>query len=225
MPTVTLRLLALAVLAVACFVLIINRWWNGFGEDARASLPTLASVAVGFGLSELGTWLRASRSDKRQRASVRTLLRIEVAENLAALRPYWEAITEDLGSTTTGGNVRGTYARGMVQRPLPPWSHLMWDAQATALPAALSPQEIRAMQRHYANLAALGMYRQQLVEVDRADVVAQQTAVEIPPPMVGMAATRQVVERRFYEVAARLWPNIEQAATELLEQGVPLNAD
>ncbi len=76
MSTAAPRLIALAALAVVVLLLVAADGWDDIGAGVREALPTLASVAVGFGLSESGTWWRASRSDKRQRAAVRALLRI-----------------------------------------------------------------------------------------------------------------------------------------------------
>lgn len=249
MPTTAPRLITIAALAVACVCLVPaapvtaqeappaatpapaqvaagEDDGGGFGEGALVGvIGAVVGAVVTAGLAAAWAIYQERAHGKRQRAGVRALLRIEVEENLAALRPYWEAITEDLGNTTTAAKARGTYARGMVQRPLPPWSRLMWEAQAASLSAALTPQEISAMQRHYTNLAALGTYRERLVAVDHADTLAEQTAVEVPSPIRGMAPSRMPVNRQYYEVAGRLWPDIERAATELLEQDVPLGPD
>ncbi len=202
---------------------------GGGGSFVEGALVGVIGAVVGSvvtaGLAAAWTIHQEREHGKRQRASVRALLRIEVEENLAALRPYWSTLSGDVQGDTTGVNVSGTVARRMVQRPLPPWSRLMWEAQAAALAAALSPQEIRAMQRHYANLASLSAYREKLVDIARADKAAELAAGEIPAPIRGMAPPRRPAKVYFLIVAKRLWPEIERAATELLEQCVPLGPD
>ncbi len=249
MPTAAPRLMALAALAVAVLLLVLAApataqetslaatppsaaappapatSGGGLGEGAWAVIGAAVGAVLASGLPIGWSVLQERRVSKRQRASVRALLRIEVEENLAALRPYWSTLSGDAQGDTTGVNVSGTVARRMVQRPLPPWSRLMWEAQAAALAAALSPQEIRAMQRHYANLASLSAYREKLVDIARADKAAELAAGEIPAPIRGMAPPRRPAKVYFLIVAKRLWPEIERAATELLEQCVPLGPD
>ncbi len=202
---------------------------GGGGSFVEGALVGVIGAVVGSvvtaGLAAAWAIHQEREHGKRQRASVRALLRIEVEENLAALRPYWSTLSGDAQGDTTGVNVSGTVARRMVQRPLPPWSRLMWEAQAAALAAALSPQEIRAMQRHYANLTSLSAYREKLVDIAHADKAAELAAGEIPAPIRGMAPPRRPAKVYFLIVAERLWPEIERTATELLEHSAPLGPD
>ncbi len=250
MPTATPRRFALAALAVACLFLVPASSataqeappaatpsgpaappapaidGGSLGEGAWALIGAVVGAVLASGLPIGWSVLQERRVSKRQRASVRALLRVEVEENLALLRPYWSTLNEGLEGDTTGVNVSGMVAHRMVRQPLPPWSRLMWEAQAASLPAALMPQEIRAMQRHYANLATLATYRERLVAVEHEDTVAEQTAVEMQSPLPGyFPPTRVSVESQFPREAVQLWPGINRAVTELLEQGVPLGPD
>jgi hypothetical protein len=97
-------------------------------DELLAALIGVGGLIAGFFLNEWAVERRYRRQRRETREAVRAVLQLEMERNVEALRA-WRA-----------------------GQPLPTQSNQIWASQLSALPAALSPKEIRAAHDFYYEL-------------------------------------------------------------------------
>jgi hypothetical protein len=165
----------------------------------------------------------AQESEKRQRASVRLLLRLEIDHNLASLRDlrselYTAAIRTPRGEAGDPENPTVTwdyYARALVIVAMPAWTRQAWESMTALLSPALDPKEIEQANIFYGHLETISVIRDQLT------VMASEK-----PHMedwgIGRGA-RSVRPTTFFEHSPGLARDFDNIVVALLATGNPIS--
>ena len=118
-------------------------------------IGTIIGTIWGFVLSEWATRQREERTEKRQAGAIRTMLRLEISQNLASLRDFWGKVNQVDESEQDPDLARLRLARRMIESPLPHWSHRMWESQMSLLTIGLSEEEIKQVHDLHNRLDAI----------------------------------------------------------------------
>jgi hypothetical protein len=189
------------------------------------SVFTIVGIILGFILSEVATHIRNQRSDARQAASIRTMVRLETAANLEALRVFWKKLHETTFTEETDhvDVKKQRLALRFAQIPLPIFKDDALKSQLPQLPMAVQEGEVTKIFRVYDRLSNLYVIRSELVghlAVQREEMNAA-TATKV----TGAAITRTLnyfPATPFNDRAVELWDAIQQAVEEVLSLGNPL---
>jgi hypothetical protein len=147
-----------------------------------ALVPVVIGVILGWGLTSLSNWWQEQRREVEQqkreleeRQHVRMLLRLETQHNVKELVDFWAKASSNTVRIPGVGVLAGIgYAPDELQfghyqqlalEPLPEWSYLMWESQASLVAKALNPLEIDPVYAHYADLKTFTARQQGLREM------------------------------------------------------------
>lgn len=207
----------------------------GAGGISDGSWAVIASLVAG-GLALLGAWLghrwaeksalrREREAERRQGAAVRRLLRFEIDANFGAMLAWWRTASavNPRWEPKSAPELASKHARKIVATPFPPTSNRMWDAQAGSLAFALTDAQIGLCLRHYSGIQALHALQTHLIAVSKDDEARQNASPEMMSPLHGgPIGMRWPISGNFGDHAERYWPQVQQAAEDLLGLGVPL---
>jgi len=177
----------------------------------------LIGTILGFALNELATRLRENRTERKEARAVRTLLSLEIDQNIALLKEWWGEVTEADSPEEDPDHYRRVVANRLIELPLPSWSHKMWESQTLLLPVALKREEIMQVYDIHSGLDRLAAIRSALVAAQRE----QQEDWRSARGESG-GASLLGLSLRFYHIAPQLWPECERIVNELLAKGNPL---
>jgi hypothetical protein len=175
----------------------------------------ILGVILGFGLGEFSAYRREKQVQKKLIRSVRTMVSLEIEENLRLLWQFWESV-RDLPDDVDGDAL--VYSQMLIRAPLPGWSHTAWESQMPSLAVALAAREIRHVHIHHNRLERLTAIRAQL-KACHAEQRAEWTSARDESGMVQSIAG---ISRVFDWNAPELWPKCESTVKELQETGNPL---
>ncbi len=101
------------------------------------------------------SWLWTLWSDRRARKRIRTMISIEIQDNLSSLREFCAAVEERV--TFTNASHLANMQRGdtLSAIPLPEFSHRIWESLTPSIPLGLNENEIREVHRFHALLDEL----------------------------------------------------------------------
>lgn len=127
----------------------------------------IIAAAAGVGCVVLGVMFEVVRvwwRDRKTRARVRTMLRLEIDQNLEYLRQCWEHSKEFtvLGRTHQLDPLE--MARELTRFPAVTWSHRFMDAVIPQLPLALNESEIREVHQFHTELDVLAAIQAEAVK-------------------------------------------------------------
>lgn len=186
---------------------------------------------LGFVLNEIARWWREKRAEKKQIRAVRTMLSLEIDQNLALLRDFWSK-TKDVDLPEDKPDRHNLIlVRRLSESPLPLWSHKMWESQMPLLATALSEEEIKQVHRHHNKLDAITAIRTQLStlkeERHQYSMLQHEKSKSTEPLTRGMEQVRshfskRKLEKEFCEKASLLWEGCEQIVGDLKHLGNPL---
>ncbi len=176
----------------------------------ESTLSTLIGVFVGFAISATDRWWRERGADQQLAKSVRMLLHLETEQNMTLVRDWHANIVqavENEGGDPDFADIDG--ARSLIQSELPPWSHQVFNSQLTALPRALTPNQIESLYQHHKSLDILASIRStlcQLNEEQQAEYRARRggTVVEIRMPASVFQSNAGVLWSKFLKVVVEL---------------------
>ena len=123
-----------------------------------------AALAVG-GAMFLDWWRERKTADR-----ARTMVSVEIDGNVALLKDYWinlNRIEMDLPAGYPPAMPINPlyYATRLTRLPPPPWRHVMWESQLSALPIALDGEQIKQCHAHHSGVDTIATIRATLVEV------------------------------------------------------------
>jgi hypothetical protein len=153
------------------------------------------TALAGFWLNAWLTWKRQQEAIQLQSANVRTLIACEIDHNLQTLKTYLDGL-DSLWSNSYGTEVPRVV---FVQ---PQYSQDAYRSQMSAIPLALSQDEIRAVIKLYSDLESL----------DREDELKWQTVVNM----------RETLNP---ELGLQGWKTNMKLFRDLLNQGNPLKPE
>lgn len=140
-------------------------------------ISALVGTAVGFGLSECSTLIRAWRLNRQQAQSVRILLSIEIDQNLSLLNEFWAKI-KNLNDECVHN--KPELCVRMIGLPLPKFSEKVLNSQLPQLTSALNPNQIEQVSQHYNSLGGISNIYAKLNELYR-DTADLSNPISIPP--------------------------------------------
>jgi len=179
----------------------------------------VVGIILGFALSELAAWWRQNRTEKKQARAVRTLLTIEIDQNLALLRDWWSEVTDiDSSLLYDADDYYLIPASRLIELPLPSWSHKMWESQSQFLAIALNHEEIRQLSEIHGGIDTIEAIHSALTGA----YAQQQEDLRSVRSKTGSAILPFGLTLRFTAAARQLWPECKRAASELLTRGNPL---
>jgi len=121
------------------------------GGAGMSSTQIAALIGVlGFVVSGVNlVWIL--RKELRTRRSIRTMIDIEIEDNLARLQEFWSRA--DVASTVSNTQLANMQKNDALRMgPLPILGHGTWQTLAASVPVALRPEEIRRVHRFHAKL-------------------------------------------------------------------------
>ena len=178
-------------------------------------IGVLLGTALGFGLNEYAGRKQEARTEKMQVRSVRTIVSLEIEENLRLLWQFWRSV-EALPDEADRDAMN--FSRRLIQVPLPGWSHGAWESQLSSLAAALTAREIRQVHVHHNRLERITAIRAQL----EAFAATQRDEWMSAPDAGGVVRSVAGLSRVFDWNAPELWAECERGVEELRETGNPL---
>lgn len=149
----------------------------------------LAGVVVGFLLSQLATAVAWLITQRRERKLVRLLLSLEIEQNLALLKGYWDNVSLPPDEPFADEDEDEDDERDYVQTPppppkpesevvrltaratgipLPPFAVKAFESQLGVLPKALTASEIKDVWRVYEELGQIRTAHSWLLELKEA---------------------------------------------------------
>jgi protein-S-isoprenylcysteine O-methyltransferase Ste14 len=124
-------------------------------ENFRLIISPVASiigVIVGFLLS---FWLKRydeNRTKREERQSVRTLIRLEIQQNIDELKIFWNGFKEiEKKIADPKQQIRNKVIK-LSESPIPSWSYKAWESQLSKLPVVFKSEEIVHIQSNYKRL-------------------------------------------------------------------------
>jgi hypothetical protein len=136
----------------------------------------LAGVVAGFILNEGATFWRKQREEVKQAKAVRTILHIEIIQNLDALHNFWDEAnkfegTDNFSSDESRAHHMVGRLRGLV---FSSWSYKVWESQLPLLPNALRVDEIKQVNHFYKQLNDITVLYSKLLQRLKWTQVARQ---------------------------------------------------
>ena len=119
----------------------------------RTILAALIGAVAGFVVG-LFNWLWTLYSEHNVRTRIRTMLSLEIEENLTALRAFRSAAENR--ETLTAPHFAGMQRRdAFTTAPLPTFKHAIWEGLVASIPLALGEKEIPVVHRIHFGLDEL----------------------------------------------------------------------
>jgi hypothetical protein len=113
---------------------------------------TLLGVIIGFSLNFVRESYKESRIRRYEQESVRTLVRLEIQQNIDELHIFWNRFKElDKNITDPKRQISARVIK-LSKSPIPSWSYKAWESQMLKLPAAFKSEEIVQIQNSYKRL-------------------------------------------------------------------------
>lgn len=188
---------------------------------------TILGTIVGFVLNEVATRQRERRLKKGQIQAVRTILSLEVDQNLAVLRDFWNKVNQvdrvdESEQDPELAHLR--LARRLIDLPMPHWSHKMWESQMSLLATALSEEEIKRVHDLHNRLDTIATIRSTLSALASEEHEDWRAAPKTERGLVPLSAAWSL-SRKFDKSAPGLWIECERVVHETLDKGNPLQAE
>lgn len=117
----------------------------------------LIGVVVGFALNAGWEWWRYQRQEHRERTGFRTLLSVELLQNLTGV----EILRGAASYTLDYVDARDSAVQFLVATPLPQWQTTRWTAPEAG--RYLKPSELMRLGEFYTKLDGLALLYQRLI--------------------------------------------------------------
>jgi len=114
-------------------------------DDATIVFVSVGGAILGFILSHLLLLHRDKKRLEREANALRTLINLEILDNLKHLHLYWEKLLVSEASDTSR-------PYPAIPQPLPPWGSKMWESRIDLLPVALTDAELRKIFKFYKDI-------------------------------------------------------------------------
>ncbi|WP_017300653.1 hypothetical protein [Nodosilinea nodulosa] len=127
-----------------------------------ASSPAIASllgVFIGFLLNFLRDSYKENRVANKEKKSIRTLIRLEIQQNIDELKLFWEQVVKEISEDeisvfATGRQITSRLLK-LSKSPFPEWRCKAWESQMTRVPAAFEDNEIVQIQSTYKRMSKI----------------------------------------------------------------------
>jgi hypothetical protein len=113
-------------------------------------VSAVIGVVLGFFLNELVNNLRKRAEKQQQFKSIKTLIQIEIDQNLAWLLQVSQRLAQEDQESNGTKEIHLPNFLGRMAMPL--WSHKLWESQLPNVASALNPETIRKVHEFHSNL-------------------------------------------------------------------------
>lgn len=184
-------------------------------------------VLLGTVMSELSSWWRERRTDRKAARRVRTMINVEIVQNLSLAGDYFDSlkkvyIDDDVPEgyrEPEPDNMSIVYVWRLVSLPLPPRRSAMWESQLSELTTALSENQIMQCHRHYGHIVTIATVEATLAGLRAESLSRAERQDEAKTKVI----TRDRYYRdRYYVEGPELWAQCERAFQLMLGAGNPL---
>jgi hypothetical protein len=117
-----------------------------------APTTTILGVILGFLLSSIREFYKENCAKREEMQSVRTLVRLEIQQNIDELQLFWDRLKKSDKSITNPKLQINTNVIQLSKSPIPSWSYRTWESQMSKLPTVFESEEIVQIQRNYKRL-------------------------------------------------------------------------
>lgn len=173
----------------------------------------LTGVVVGFLLNEGATFWRKQREEVKQAKAVRTILHIEIIQNLNALQNFWDEANKVEGTDNfSSDESRAHYMVGRLRRLVfPSWSYKVWESQLPLLPNALNVNEIKQVNHFYNQLNDITVLYSKMLQRQSSGVRMLQNTEAL------LQYASDV------EFSSGFWEDFQRFVLDLLQKGCPFS--
>lgn len=181
----------------------------------------VGGTILGFTLSEYS----AKRSKKEEIKSVRTLISLEITQNLKSLQELLDKINEERDDLENKGdidleNIKLKLATKLIEIPPINWKHSMWENQRSLLAISLTEEEIKKVYNIYTSFDDLTSIYSKLLNFIDEDKEYNKT---IPTgKFIPISEGIPILSNIFGMHAPAFWTDFEKISLQLLEKGNPL---
>jgi hypothetical protein len=185
---------------------LIQTWELG---DFVGVFGAIIGAIFGFLLSELRQWT----TEGKQADRVRTMLKLEIEQNLFLLREFWSKASQAELLPEPDFNI----AQSFLAISLPQWSRRVWESQVSLLPVALSEEEIKQIHSLYNRLDQIKEKSSQLFDL----VSRIPSEIEWGSNLREAAKTSSQVERD-WKTMLKGWKELEKVVQVVLDSCNPI---
>lgn len=165
---------ALLIFTFTIILIIISLVYNVLNSNVLNSIisviGTLVGAYFGYVLNETAIKKKEEKDERRQIKSVRSLISLEIDQNLKSLEDLWNRVNEDNIKEKDNENLNSTYikinlSRKLIGFPLPNWKHKMWEDQTALLAISLSEEKIKKIYNIHSSLDDLKSIHNKLLNL------------------------------------------------------------
>jgi hypothetical protein len=113
-------------------------------------VSAVIGVVLGFLLNELVNYLRKKGEKLQQSESIKTLIKIEIDQNLAWLSQVSQRLVK--ADQEVNGTKEIQLPNFLGRMSMPIWSHRLWESQLPNVTSALNPESIRKAHEFHGDL-------------------------------------------------------------------------
>lgn len=127
------------------------------GAEFKAMRVEIEAAIIGVSgalLVWLASWLWTLHIERRTGTRIRSMLSMEIDENLQTLQGWWKR-TNNSAFTSDSPMAGVQHVDAVRTLKLPIWSHRVWQATVQLVPMALNEAQYREVHRHHHSLDQL----------------------------------------------------------------------
>lgn len=174
-------------------------------------IAALVGAVAAFGLTAASALVSSWFSNRQQAQSVRTLLSIEIEQNLELANEFWSKI-----KNLNDGHVydEPELCSRMISLPLPKFSDKVFNSQLPLLTSALKPNQIKQTCLFYDNLNRISPIYSKLDFLYKS----------YQDSFTSSGILARHADMRFSQNAPQIWDEVEAFFTSILVTGNPLQS-
>jgi hypothetical protein len=204
--------------------LLINSSTGEF-KSFVATINTVIGAVLGFFISELRQWLDEGKQAKR----VRSMLKLEIDQNITLLRgtcEHWNKANQVYKTTQRVYNL----CQSLRAVPLPQWLCRVWNSQVSLLVIACNEEENRQIDNLYSQMNQITNITNQL-SVLISDLLSLDVPESYESPLDLDSEAKQKYDqdkpkqRRILSQISELLRNRQTIANNIIDIGNPLQND
>ena len=193
-------------------------------------IGSIICVLIGFLLSEIRNWIHEKSKEKKQSESVRTIISLEIEQNLSLLENFWKRLNnfikeekdkdiKDKDSISTKLSYR------FIEMPELNWNHKFVESQLSFMSLAFNKDEINKIMNFHSQLDAITEIQKKLSFIkNKADEKGYTRASQMKSADIfGHLVASYTSNSTFIKKAPELWGECERIVLEVLDKGNPLN--
>jgi len=193
-------------------------------------IGSIICVLIGFLFSEIRNWIHEKSKEKKQSESVRTIISLEIEQNLSLLENFWKKLNnfikeekdediEDKDSIPT------RLAYRFIEMPKLNWNHKFVDSQLSFMSLAFNKDEINKIMNFHSQLDAIAEIQKKLSSIkNKADEKGYTRASQMKSAdIVGSLVASYTSNSTFIKKVPELWGECERIILEVSDKGNPLN--